>query len=109
MAPKDGNCWNTLAVAHYRAGDWKAAFTALDKSMQFHSGGDGVDWFFLAMTHWKLGDRERAGKAYDNAVRWMTTNWSDDEELRAFRAEAAALLGKPDSRQQKGVSPKKNG
>src|SRR5262249_20928000 len=30
-APKEGNHWNTLGVALYRAGDWKAAIVALKK------------------------------------------------------------------------------
>src|SRR5262249_47445153 len=32
LAPKVGMYWNTLGVAHYRAGDWKAAVAALDKA-----------------------------------------------------------------------------
>src|SRR5439155_1257025 len=32
LAPKEGNHWNTLGVAHYRAGDWKAATASLEKS-----------------------------------------------------------------------------
>src|SRR5262249_25449220 len=31
-APKNGEDWNTLGVAHYRAGDMKAAIDALEKS-----------------------------------------------------------------------------
>src|SRR5439155_5853056 len=34
LAPKVGNYWNTLGVAHYRAGDWKAAIAALDKLLK---------------------------------------------------------------------------
>src|SRR5262249_54029929 len=32
LAPEVGGFWNTLGVAHYRAGEWKAAITALEKS-----------------------------------------------------------------------------
>jgi len=42
LAPKKGNYWNTLGVAHYRAGDWQAALKALEKSMEFRKGGDSV-------------------------------------------------------------------
>ena len=49
LAPNEGNFWNTLGVAHYRAGDWKAALEALEKSMKLRNGGDSSDWFFLAM------------------------------------------------------------
>ena len=85
--------WNILGVAHYRAGDWKAAVTALEHSMQLHQGGDGVDWFFLAMAHSKMDHEEQARKWYDQAVQWMDKNKPQDEELRRFRAEAAELLG----------------
>src|SRR5262249_34546615 len=46
--PESGWAWTTLGVAHYRAGDWKAAIAALDKSMELSKGGGINDWFFLA-------------------------------------------------------------
>src|SRR5262249_51402170 len=54
LAPKEKNYWQTLGVAHYRAGDWKAAIGALDKSVELRRGGDAVDRLFLAMAHQKL-------------------------------------------------------
>jgi tetratricopeptide (TPR) repeat protein len=84
---------NTLGVAHYRAGDWKAAIAALDKSMELRKGGDSNDWFFLAMAHWQLGEKGKAREFYDRAVQWMDKNQPTNEELRRFRAEAAELLG----------------
>jgi len=93
LAPKEGNHWNTLGVAHYRAGDWKAAIAALTKSMDARKGGDSFDWFFLAMAHWQQGDQEKARTWYDRAVGWMDKNQPKNEELRRFRAEAGELLG----------------
>ena len=93
LVPDNGMIWNTLGVAQYRAGDWKAAIAALDKSMELRNGGDSNDWFFLAMTRWQLGDKDEARKWYDKAVEWMEKNSPDNEELRRFRAEAAELLG----------------
>ena len=95
LAPKEGSHWNTLGVAHYRAGDWKAAVASLEKSMVLGKGGVSFDWFFLAMAHWQRGDKEQARKWYDQAVPWMEKNKPQDEELRRFRAEAATLLGLP--------------
>ena len=92
LAPQQGMYWNTLGVAQYRAGDWKAAIEALDKSMELRSGGDSRDWFFLAMAHWKLDDKKKARQWYDKAVKWMDGNMPEDEELRRFRAEAEALM-----------------
>jgi tetratricopeptide (TPR) repeat protein len=59
-APGNGVFANTLGAAQYRAGDWKEAIAALEKSMQLRQGGDSFDWFLLAMAHWQLGDKEKA-------------------------------------------------
>jgi serine/threonine protein kinase/Tfp pilus assembly protein PilF len=92
LAPGDGNNWNTLGVANYRQGDWKAAIDALTRSIQLRKGGSGEDYFFLAMGHWQLDQKEKARTWYDKGVAWMDKNKPQDEELRRFRAEAAALL-----------------
>jgi len=98
-APKEENHWNTLGVAHYRAGNWKAAVEALNKSRELRKGDDAFDLFFLAMAHWRLGQKYDALKWYKQAVQWVEKNnealatnpgWS--EELRRFRAEAKELL-----------------
>ncbi|MBI1917218.1 MAG: protein kinase [Planctomycetes bacterium] len=93
LSPKERNYWNTLGVAHYRAGNWKEAVAALVKAMELDQGGHSCDWFFLAMAHWQLGDKEAARKWYDQAVEWMEKHHPQHEELRRFRAEAAELLG----------------
>jgi serine/threonine-protein kinase len=92
LAPKEGDFWQTLGVAQYRAGDWKPALDALTKSMKLRKGGDGFDWFFLAMVHWQLGHTEEARKWHDQAVEWMDKNNPKNEELAGFRAEAEELL-----------------
>jgi serine/threonine protein kinase/tetratricopeptide (TPR) repeat protein len=93
LAPEVGGTWNTLGVAHYRAGDWKACIQALEKSMELQKGGDSSDWFFLAMAHAQMGDREEARICYDQAVTCMEKNKPGNSELHHFRAEAAELLG----------------
>jgi DNA repair protein RecN (Recombination protein N) len=100
LAPKDGGIWNTLGVARYRAGDWKRAAEALEKSMELRAGGDAFDWFFLAMAHHQLGRAGEARNWYDRAVTWVGKNSGRLEkdklvgdELRRFQAEAEALLG----------------
>jgi tetratricopeptide (TPR) repeat protein len=93
-APQVGGCWNTLGVAHYRQGDWKAAIEALNTSMELHpTKGDANDWFFLAMAHWQLGEKTKARSFHDRAVQWMVKHAPKDEELRRFRAEAEEVLG----------------
>jgi hypothetical protein len=63
------------------------------KSVQLRKGGDSFDFFFLAMAHWQLNDKDKAREWYDQAVAWMDKNAPQNEELKRFRAEAAALLG----------------
>jgi tetratricopeptide (TPR) repeat protein len=94
LAPRGGDCWLTLGVAHYRAGDWKAAAAALRKAMDFRSGGSSLEWLFLAMAHWKLGDKQLARTWYDRAVLRMEKNKPGDGKLGRFRSEAASLLGR---------------
>jgi tetratricopeptide (TPR) repeat protein len=96
LAPQQGSVWNTLGVAQYRAGDWKAAIASLEKSMELRSGGDSFDWFFLAMAHAQCGERERARAFFDRAGKGMERMKPQAEELRRLRAEAAGLLGVED-------------
>src|SRR5262249_24166870 len=82
-----------------RAGDWKAAVAALDKSVELRQGGDAMDRLFLAMAHRKLGDPDEARKAYDLALQWLEKNKEPLEkdkgraaEPRLLRAEAEQVL-----------------
>jgi tetratricopeptide (TPR) repeat protein len=43
--------------------------------------------------YWQLDEKEKHGGWYDRAVVWIDKNKPQDEELKRFRAEAAALLG----------------
>jgi tetratricopeptide (TPR) repeat protein len=99
LMPKAGSHWNTLGVSHYRAGDWKAAMAALDKSREFRKGGDAYDWLFLAMAHRKLGQTKEARKWYEQAIEWLQKNKEAIEkdrtladELGRFRREADEVL-----------------
>jgi tetratricopeptide (TPR) repeat protein len=98
LAPQQSENWNTLGVAHYRGGDWKATVAALEKSMELANGGNSFDWLFLAMAHWKLGHNDEARAWYDKAAAWKAKNLPQPEngELRRFRAEAEALMGPAD-------------
>ena len=83
--PTNSDFWNTLGAAYCRAGDSKAAITALEKSMQLAANGsDSVNLFFLAMAHWQLGDKDKARRCYDKGVEWMDKHKPQDEELRRF-------------------------
>jgi len=93
LAPKDGNSWNTLGVARYRAGSYTAAIAALEESKELLGDAESsVNDFFLAMAQWQSGRKDEAVHLYDQAVRWMETNRPRDGELGRFRAEAEELL-----------------
>src|SRR5262249_8701152 len=68
LAPKAGNYWRTLGAAYYRAGDWKAAVAALDKSVELREGMDASDRLFLAMAYRKLGKHDESHEAYNQAL-----------------------------------------
>jgi serine/threonine protein kinase/tetratricopeptide (TPR) repeat protein/WD40 repeat protein len=94
-----GNTWNTLGVAYYRSGNWKAAREALDKSRELRQGGDAFDFFFLAMTSWRLGQKDDARKWYKHGLEWveknretLAKNPQHQDELRRFQVEAEAVL-----------------
>jgi serine/threonine protein kinase/Flp pilus assembly protein TadD len=94
LAPKHGLYWNTLGVAHYRAGHWKNAIQCLTKSMELQNGQmESLNTFFLAMAHWQLGEKEKARQWYNQAVQWMQKNKLQNEGLRWLRAEAEDVLG----------------
>ena len=95
LVPADANFWSTLGTAHYRAGEWDAAKTALEKAIEVRQKGTAYEWFFLAMTAHRRDDPMAAREQYDRAVAWTAKEKPDDPELRRFRAETAALLGLP--------------
>jgi tetratricopeptide (TPR) repeat protein len=99
-SPKVGTFWNTLGVARYRAGDFKGAVEALDKSVALRQGGDPFDWLFLAMAHEKRGQHDEAHKYYDRAAQWLQEHEAalakdkpQADELRRFRDESEETLG----------------
>jgi serine/threonine protein kinase/tetratricopeptide (TPR) repeat protein len=91
-APQKARNWITLGAAHYRAGEWQAAITAVEKSLKLQAKGTSFDWFLLAMAHWQLGSKEEARRCYDLAVEMPQ---SRNGALQRLGAEAAALLGLP--------------
>jgi serine/threonine protein kinase/Tfp pilus assembly protein PilF len=84
-----------LGVAYYRAGNWKAAVDALEKSRQLNPyyRDDSVILFFLSMAHERLKETTKARNCYDQATQWRLGIRATDDELRRLCGEAAALLG----------------
>jgi hypothetical protein len=96
LAPDNGNDWNTLGVAYYRAGKWQDAKISLELAMSLRNGGDSFDWFFLSMIYHKLGQPEEARRWCEKAIGWYQTQKPGDPELDRFQAEAARELRLPE-------------
>ncbi len=93
--PNEGNTWNTLGVAYFRAGAMEQSRSALYRSMELRNEGSSHDWFFLAMIHEREGRKERAREWYDKAAEWKKQAQFDSDELYRFQCEAATELGLP--------------
>jgi serine/threonine protein kinase/WD40 repeat protein len=98
LAPEHALIRNTLGVAYYRAGRYRDCVGILRPNLD--KQGDrtlAYDLYFLAMSYHRLGETLRGRDYYDWAVRWAAAqrDLKADvlEELNAFRAEAAEVLG----------------
>jgi tetratricopeptide (TPR) repeat protein len=92
LSPREGNYWNTLGVAQYRAKDWRSAIDSLDKSMMLRDGGDGFDWYFASMAYSQLGQQSRAEELYQRAEAWKLKEHITDKELTGIDQEAKIVL-----------------
>jgi eukaryotic-like serine/threonine-protein kinase len=92
LSPKEADYWHTLGIAHYRAGNWRAAITALNTSIWLQSDRPSdAYWLFISMAYWQLGEKEEARKCYDKAGKWLKGH--EPERLARYREEASKLLG----------------
>jgi hypothetical protein len=99
---------HTLALAHYRAGQFDQVVQGLQKSLQLGWGGHVLDWLVLAMAHHRLGQEAEARRWMDKAVQWIeqahkanpggaasrlpVPSLTDHLEVLLLRREAEALL-----------------
>jgi tetratricopeptide (TPR) repeat protein len=93
--PADGLMLGALGAARYRAGDWKGAAKALDRSAQLRPEGRAY-WFFLAMTRWRLGDKDEARRWLERANKWAAKGDPADPDVVRLRSETASLMGLPE-------------
>jgi tetratricopeptide (TPR) repeat protein/serine/threonine protein kinase len=110
LAPQSATAWLVLGWAYYRAGQWKASIEALEKSCALENnpkGGGAFQWFFLAMAHWQLGEKDKAREWYDRATGTTDGKAPGNTDFLRFRAEAAALLGVEEKKDQESAKKPK--
>jgi S1-C subfamily serine protease/HEAT repeat protein len=107
-----GTAWfrHSLAVAHYRAGQYDKAVQQCQESMKADPRWANVlNGFVLALARHRLGHADEARQWLDKSTGWMTRaskarpketpvdlpvpSWCDRLELQLLRREADALLG----------------
>jgi uncharacterized protein HemY len=89
--PDSAAYWNTLGVAHYRAGDAGAAAAALGRAAAL-GGGTAFDDVFLAMAHARLGEPDDARRALARAMVRSERDHPGHPELAGFLDEAHSLI-----------------
>lgn len=95
LSPPNYDAWVALGAAHYVAGDYSAAVSALNKGLEFKSGSH-YSWagFYLAMIHWQLDQKKEALQWYEKATDGMSAERPFYQaELGRLRDQAAELLG----------------
>jgi serine/threonine protein kinase/Tfp pilus assembly protein PilF len=92
---KERAFWNTLGLAHLRAGHWPDAAEAVAKSIGLQSqGGDAADRLVMSLISSRRGDKSAALEWYIRALDWMSRYPDPDTSLLALRSEAERLLGR---------------
>jgi tetratricopeptide (TPR) repeat protein len=98
LARGNGVYRNTLGLAYYRLGRYREAVDTLRPNLRGQEDGClAFDLYILAMSHHRLGEAATARVYYDWADRRAQIPKElppqQLQELSAFRAEAAELLG----------------
>jgi tetratricopeptide (TPR) repeat protein len=94
LQPESRKSRLTVAMAHYRVGDWQSVIDELSARPEPDPVARCYGWFYLAMAYWQLGQEAEALRYYDWADKCTQRNLSDDGGFIGLRAEAAELLGK---------------
>jgi serine/threonine protein kinase/WD40 repeat protein len=97
--PDDPVYRNTLAVVHYRLGEYQNTAKVLEGIARRDKGAAAVcNWLFLAMSYHRLAQADKARDCYFRAISLipnMKLSQRDADELNAFRTEAETLLAEP--------------
>jgi tetratricopeptide (TPR) repeat protein len=105
--PERSRAWFTLALAHYRTGDWQAADDAEQKSIKLSYGESAdhsnvYDWLLLSMIRFRQGRIDEARELRKKGDAWITEHKTKDEDLRRLSADANEVF---DSVNRNSLSP----
>jgi tetratricopeptide (TPR) repeat protein len=92
-APQNAKYRGALGAAHYRAGQWDLAVTALTEALRQRPDGDGTMYLYLAMAYQKRGDKDQANAGLQRGTRWVQERCPGDPDLQQLRNEAMGVLG----------------
>ncbi len=79
-------------MAHYRAGNLRAAIAGLDQATALGNGGTAFDHVFLAMAHARLGNPDDARRWFNLTLIEMEQDPPGHAELCRLCEEASTLL-----------------
>jgi WD40 repeat protein len=97
LAPGDGSLLNTLGVAQYRVGDFKAAVETLTHADKLNAvafkGSIPSDLAFLAMAQHQLGQKDEAQASLERLRKSLQNEtWGKNDEAKTLAQEAETLL-----------------
>jgi serine/threonine protein kinase/tetratricopeptide (TPR) repeat protein len=92
QAPRKGEYWNTLGMAHYRTGAYPEALTALNKAAELRTQQLTLNRLCLALTRARLGHHAEARRFYDLAVQAIAKRKSSHPDVLRLRREADAVF-----------------
>jgi hypothetical protein len=90
--PECSTYWNTLGAAYYRANNFPAAITSLERARLLNGEGTAFDDVFLALSYAKLGDNQQAKERLALAVRWIEHRCPGHVELLGLCNEVSSAL-----------------
>jgi tetratricopeptide (TPR) repeat protein len=95
LSPTNFHAWVWLGAAHYVAGDYDAAISALNKGFEVSPDTrDPRAGFYLAMIHWRSDQKQEAVEWYDKATNWVSLKGpAYQAEIGRIRDQAVELLG----------------
>jgi tetratricopeptide (TPR) repeat protein len=97
LDPDKWEYWHTLGIAEYRAGNYRQAIEALNRSQSLEGRMDGYNFFWLAMAHWQLGEEATGREWLNRAILWGDRDSWNKQQLLNYRREAEDLMTEPDA------------